>query len=138
MYDKYEELINYLIIGVITTIISLSVYYLCVFTILNPNNPILLQIANILSWVSGLIFAYIANRKIVFKSKEKNIAKELTKFTIGRISTLLIDMLIMFISVTLLNLNDKIMKIISNIVIIVLNYILSKFIVFKKGDGGLL
>ena len=132
IYLKYEEIINYFIIGVLTTLISLIVYYICVFTFLNPEKAFELQFANILSWTIGVIFAYITNRKFVFKSKNKNILQECGKFAISRIMTLIIDMLFMHITVTRLSLNDKIMKIISNVIIIILNYILSKLIVFNK------
>ena len=132
IYLKYKEIINYLIFGVLTTVVSLLTYYLLVYTILNPNNPIELQIANIISWITCVTFAYITNRKYVFNSKDKNIIKEIIKFYSSRLSTLFIDMLIMFIFVTKLNFNDKIIKIIVQIIIIILNYILSKLLVFKN------
>ena len=132
LYKKYEEIINYLVIGVLTTFVTLIAYYICVYTFLDPNKTIELQIANVLSWIVGVTFAYITNRKIVFKSNEKNIKKELSKFIIGRLTTLFTDMLFMFITVSTLNLNDKIMKIISNIIVIILNYIISKFMIFKR------
>ncbi len=75
IYKKYEEIINYLIIGVLSTIVSLATYYILVYTVLDPKNAIELQIANIVSWVFAATFAYVANRKIVFKSKDKNINK---------------------------------------------------------------
>ena len=129
---KYKEIINYLIFGVLTTLVSLLTYYLLVYTILNPNKPLELQIANIISWITCVTFAYITNRKYVFNSKDKNIIKEIIKFYSSRLSTLFIDMLIMFIFVTKLNFNDKIIKIIVQIIIIILNYILSKLLVFKN------
>ena len=70
-----REIIMYLIFGVLTTVVSLAVYYLLIFTVLNPENAIQLQIANILSWVAGVAFAYITNRKYVFESNEKNKVK---------------------------------------------------------------
>ena len=72
MLKKYKEVISYLIFGVLTTVVSLAVYYLSVFTFLNPNNAFELQIANIISWIVGVCFAYFTNRKYVFESKEKN------------------------------------------------------------------
>ena len=134
LYYKYKEIINYLIFGFITTIISLTVYYISVYTFLNPNDKIQLQIANILSWIFGVITAYITNRKYVFSSKNKSITKEISKFVIARISTLLIDMLLMYILVSNLNYNDKIIKPIVSIIVIVLNYIFSKLIVFKNKE----
>lgn len=132
LYSKYEELINYLFIGGCTTLISLFVYYLCVFTIFNPENSILLQCANVLSWIIAVAFAYIANRKFVFKSQNENVKNEVSKFLSARIVTLLIDMIFMWLTVSVLHFNDKIMKILSNIIIIVLNYIFSKLYVFVK------
>ena len=132
IYLKYKEIINYLIIGALTTLVSLLIYYSLTLTILNPDNALDLQIANVISWIGAVIFAYFTNRKYVFESKNKGMS-EIIKFFLSRFGTLLIDMGIMYIFVTKLNFNDKIMKIISQIVVIVLNYILSKFIVFK-GD----
>ena len=60
-----KEVIMYLIFGVLTTVVSLIVYYGLIFTLLNPENAIQLQIANILSWIAGVAFAYITNRKFV-------------------------------------------------------------------------
>ena len=132
LYLKYEEIINYLFIGGCTTLISLLVYYLCVFTVFDPDKPLLLQCANILSWIIAVAFAYIANRKVVFKSKNKNVKGEVSKFLGARIVALLIDMLFMWLTVSVLHLNDKIMKIVSNVIIIILNYIFSKLFVFVK------
>lgn len=134
IYKKNEEIINYLIIGFSTTLISLIVYYLCVYTIFNPKNPILLQCANIISWIVSVTFAYFTNRSIVFKSKNKNKFKESVKFYASRIVTLLIDMLFMYITVSIFLLNDKIMKILANIIVIILNYLISKFLVFVKNE----
>ena len=134
IYKKYKEIINYLIVGALTTVVSLIIYYVCVFTFLNPDNAIELQIANILSWIAGVTFAYFTNRKYVFKSENENKLQESAKFVSSRITTLLLDMLIMWLGVTLLGLNDKIIKIISQILVIIGNYVLSKLFVFKKAD----
>ncbi len=132
LYNKYREIINYLIFGFLTTIISLIVYYCLTFTIINPKDAIMLQVANILSWIAGVTFAYITNRKYVFNSKNTNIKKELVSFVSARVVTLILDMLIMGVFVTLLGFNDKIMKIISQVVVIVSNYVFSKLFVFKE------
>lgn len=130
--ENIKELIAYLIVGVSTTIVSLATYYLVTVTFLDPNNKIELQIANIISWIISVTFAYFTNRKYVFKSKEKDMLKEGSKFVASRISTLILDMLTMFIMVSLLGINDKIAKIVSQVLVIVGNYIISKFFVFKK------
>ena len=129
---RNREIISYLIIGVLTTIVSLISYYLLTITILSPNNPLELTIANIVSWIISVLFAYITNRKYVFQSKDKNILKEASKFTLSRVTTLIIDILLMFIFVSILHFNYKIIKLLVQIIIIILNYIFSKLLVFKK------
>lgn len=132
IYNRHKEIINYIIVGGLTTVVSLSVYYCCVMTFLDPNNSLQLQIANILSWVAAVIFAYFANRKFVFESKSSDILGESTSFMLSRVGTLLMDMGIMFLTVTIYGINDKIAKLIVQIVVTVGNYMLSKFWVFNK------
>lgn len=127
-----REVIMYLVFGVLTTMITLAVYYGLMFTVLNPDNAIQLQIANVISWIVGVIFAYITNRKYVFESKEKQQLKEASKFVASRLGTLLLDMLVMFIGVTLLKGNDKLVKLISQVLVVISNYLLSKLFVFNK------
>lgn len=136
LFNKYKEIIMYLIFGVLTTVISLIVYYALTYTILNPNNSIYLQIANILSWIAGVLFAYFTNRKYVFESKNENKLKEFISFVGARVTTLILDMLIMGVGVSLLHGNDKILKLISQVLVIVGNYVLSKLIVFKKKNNN--
>lgn len=135
IYLKYKEIINYVIVGVLTTLVSLLSYYGLVLTILNPDVSWQLQLANIISWLISVTFAYITNRKYVFESKNNKILKEASKFYGARVLTLLLDMLFMYITVTIFKFNDKIMKILSNIIVLILNYILSKLFVFIKKDG---
>lgn len=132
LFQKYREIIMYLIFGVLTTVVSLVVYYLLVYTILNPNQPVQLQVANILSWIASVTFAYVTNRSFVFQSKSKNKWKEASSFFLSRVVTLVMDMAIMFVGVTILHGNDKILKLISQVVVIVSNYVFSKLFVFKK------
>lgn len=127
-----KEVILYVVFGVLTTVVSLVTYYICVGTFLNAENAIQLQIANIIAWIVSVAFAYITNRKFVFESTNKNKLSEATKFVTSRIATLLMDMFIMFLGVTLLKLNDGIIKIISQVIVIVANYVFSKIFVFKK------
>jgi putative flippase GtrA len=135
LYLKYKEIINYLIVGVLTTVVSLAVYYFSVFTFLNPENSIELQIANIISWIAGVAFAYFTNRKYVFESEEQNKLKEASKFVLARVVTLIMDMVIMYLGVTLFKFNDKIVKLVSQVIIIVSNYVFSKLFVFKSKKG---
>lgn len=136
IYFKYKEVINYLIFGVLTTIVSLAVKYLLLFTIFDASNAIELQVAVIISWIAACLFAYITNRIWVFESKSKEIIKEMIKFFVARLSTLGLEMLIMFIFVTVLGLNSDIWVIVwtlvSQVLVIIGNYILSKLIVFKN------
>lgn len=138
LYKKYKEIINYLIFGVLTTLVNIAVKYLLLFTILKADNPIELQIAIIISWTLAVLFAYFTNRSIVFESKNKNKIKEFINFIIARISTLLLEMLIMWFFVTFLKLDSNlwviIFTLISQAMVIVGNYILSKLFVFKKTD----
>ena len=106
LYLKYKEIINYLIFGVLTTIVSLATKYLLLFTILDASNGAELQIAVIISWMLACLFAYITNRIWVFESKDKNIIVEMIKFFGARLATLGMEMLIMFIFVTALGLNS--------------------------------
>lgn len=132
LYEKYKEIINYLIVGVLTTVVSLGVYYACVYTVMDPNQPLQLQIANVISWVAAVTFAYFTNRRYVFESKNKNRLGEAAAFYGARVATLLMDMACMFLMVTLAGLNDKIAKLVVQVVVTVANYVLSKFLVFRK------
>ena len=132
IYHKNEEIWNYLIVGGLTTLVALGTYYACVLTVLDPTNGIELQIANVVSWAVAVIFAYFANRIFVFKSKEKKYLKEVSSFVSSRIVTLVVEMAIMFVFVTVLHLNDKLMKLVVQVIITILNYIFSKLFVFKK------
>lgn len=132
IYYKNPEIWNYIIVGLLTTVVSLVTYFIVTRTILNPNNPFELQIANIISWIFAVAFAYFANRVYVFNSKNKNIGLELIKFVGTRIASLLMDMFCMFMIVTVFSLSDVIGKIVSQVVVTIANYVLSKLFVFKK------
>ena len=138
IYLKHKEVINYLIFGALTTLVSLIVKYLLLFTILDAANALELQIAVIISWILACLFAYITNRKFVFESKSKKIIKEMTKFFTARLSTLGLEMLIMFIFVTALGLNSNswviVWTLVAQIAVIIANYILSKLLVFKDKE----
>lgn len=133
IYKKNEEIWNYLVVGGLTTLVSILAYIIVTRTqILDVNDPIQLQVANIVKWVAGVLFAYFTNRKFVFKSKNDNMLQEFITFTSSRVITLLMDMAIMGILVTWLGIYDLIATVFSMIVQIVGNYVLSKFFVFKK------
>ena len=131
IYHKNEELWNYLIVGGLTTVVSLVSKWL-LWLVLDPKDKMLLQISIILSWVITVLFAYIANRLFVFKSKNKNIIKEMSSFFGARLLTLGMEMLIMWFFVSYLKLNEYVFTIIAQVLILVANYIFSKIFVFKK------
>ena len=134
LYKKYKEIINYLIIGVLTTVVSLVTFYIVRILFLTNDTQLDIQISNIISWFFAVLFAFITNKKYVFESKKKgkkNLA-EMIKFYLSRISTLLIDMGVMWLLTAPLNINDKISKILVQFIIVILNYVLSKIFVFKK------
>lgn len=138
LYKKYQEIINYLIVGGLTTLVGVGSKLLLLFTILDQTNGFELQVAEILSWVLAVTFAYVANRVFVFhsKTKGKKCVKEVFDFFKGRILTQVIQMFIMWFFVTLLKLNTNLWVIIFTLICqvmqIVLNYFISKFMVFKK------
>ena len=136
LYDKYEEIIKYIIIGVITTIIGVGSKWLLLFTVFSADNSVQLQAAIIISWILAVAFAYIANRIVVFKSKNDKIMKEIFSFVSARIITLLLEMVLMWLFVTLLKMNSDlevmIITLIVQFLVLVLNYVFSKLFVFKK------
>ena len=134
MYKKYKEIINYLIIGGLTTVVSLISFYLVRILIFTKDTQLDIQISNIISWFFAVLFAFITNKKYVFESKTTGTKKikEMIKFYLSRLTTLIIDMVTMWILTAPLNINDKVSKIIVQFIIVVLNYVFSKLFVFKK------
>lgn len=128
----FWEVVRYTVVGAITTVVSLGSYFLCVMTFLNPADPVQLQAANVISWVCAVSFAYVSNRRIVFRSSEKRMVVEAGKFFAARISTLLIDMGCMAVFVSVMGWSDKISKLAVQVIVFSLNYLLSKFLVFRK------
>ena len=136
IYYKNPEIWNYLIVGVLTTVVSLAIKWGLLFTILDVKNGFQVQVAVITSWIGAVIFAYITNRIFVFKSKSKNYLKEISSFVLGRVATLLMEMFIMWFFVTLLKLNSDtwvlIFTLVFQVLVTLFNYILLKLFVFKK------
>lgn len=135
LYKKYKEIINYIIVGGLTTVVSMGIFYGSTWTFLDGNDAIELQIANVISWVGAVVFSYFANRIFVFESKEQNILKEFVAFISSRLLTLLLDMGTMFVLATLLQINYNISKIVAMVIVTVGNYVIGKFLVFKKKDN---
>lgn len=134
LYKKYKEIINYLIVGGLTTVVSMAIFYGSTWTFLDGNDAFELQVANVLSWIGAVIFSYFANRVFVFESKEKNILKEFSAFVSSRVLTLLLDMGTMFVLSTLLHINYNFSKIVAMVLVTVGNYVISKVFVFKKKE----
>lgn len=122
---KYDEIIRYIIAGILTTIVSIASYNLL------RNINIDYKICTILSWILAVIFAYFINKLFVFKSQKNNI-KEFINFILARLLSLFIEFIFMIIMVDLISINDRIAKLIVQFIVLVLNYVFSKFFVFKK------
>ena len=134
---KYPELLRYVFFGALTTAVSLGVYFLCTGTFLDPKDPLQLQLANVLSWIAAVSFAYVTNRRFVFGSRNRNVLKEAAAFFLSRLGTLGVDMGLMFLGCTVLKLDDRLMKLFVQAVILAANYLLSKFLVFRAGGERL-
>lgn len=127
---KYKFIILYGIFGVLTTVINIGVYGV-LYSGLGVSNVI----SNVIAWIISVLFAFITNKLWVFESKSFNFklfVKELGSFTICRVATGVLDLGIMFVGVDLLKGPAIILKIASNIIVIILNYVMSKIFVFKK------
>ncbi|AXU28880.1 TPA: GtrA family protein [Clostridioides difficile] len=130
IFKKHKETILYLFFGTLTTFVNIISYLF--FTRVVSLNFI---IANILAWILAVLFAYFTNKFFVFESKVIEIAflfKEFLSFVSFRLFSGITEMLIMYIMIDLLFINDIIVKVFTNIIVIVLNYVFSKMIIFKK------
>lgn len=136
LMKKYEEIISYLIFGVLTTVVSFITYFLFTRLIFTGGTQLNIQISNVLSWICAVSFAYITNRTFVFKSKNtgKELIKEISSFVGARVFSLVVDMVCMFVLIEWIHLNDIIAKLIVQVIVVVMNYVLSKLFIFKKKD----
>lgn len=130
---KYKELILYVFFGALTTLVNWGMYWL-----LNDVVHIHYLWATAIAYISSVLFAYVTNRIWVFESKVrgvKGILTEMGKFFLSRGATFLLDLLCMYIGVDLLRVNDKLMKLLSNVIVIVVNFVLSKVFIFRKNES---
>ena len=150
-----KEIITYIFFGVLTTVVNLITFYVFkrifisigwdgIFNSIIPEGSALQKIfvggtdyldANFIAWVVGVIFAFVTNKLWVFDSKSWSpsvAGKEFTGFMGARLFSFVIETVAMFILVTLLSVNDFISKIIVGVIVIILNYIFSKLLIFKK------
>lgn len=130
-YTKYKEQILYLIFGVLTTLLSIFIFY-----ILNSVFFINELVANVVAWVLCVAFAFFTNRIWVFKQNDndKKILYQIILFYLGRLSTLGIEEGILAIFAIWLKYDSLTVKIVSQVIVIVLNYIISKLIVFRNNN----
>lgn len=135
LYLEYKEIINYLIFGGLSTVVNFASYFIAAR---------LLKIDEVassaISWFCAVLFAYITNRLFVFENKsntKKGILKEIISFFAFRVlSGILCDVGTFALMVKVFNINDIISKIVTQIMVIIVNYIFSKFIIFKKQEAA--
>lgn len=130
MIEKYKDIIPYAIFGVLTTLVNIVAYWLFA-------HPLRLSVmpSTVMAWICSVLFAYITNRKWVFHSEAMGsaaILKEMISFFACRLLTGVVDWLCMLIFVDLLYWNDMVIKIGANVLVIILNYVASKLVIFKK------
>lgn len=138
LYTKYKEMILYLIFGVLTTALNYILYFIFAVSL-----GIHYEISNCIAWIAGVIFAFFTNRSIVFNSQAKGFKKkfiEAAEFVAARLFSLVAEMIILWFFIDILplcpneNWNSLIAKFIGAVVVVILNYIASKFVIFKKDN----
>lgn len=128
--QKNWDVLSYLIFGVLTTVVNYAVY-LPVYNLLHLSAAV----SNILSWVVAVAFAYLTNKPFVFQSHDwsrKTVVPELTKFVSCRIASGAMETGILFLTVDLLHWNGNVWKLVTQVLVVVLNYVASKLLVFRK------
>ncbi len=134
LYLKYKEIINYLIFGVLTTVVNIVTY--AIFARLFHVDEV---VSNIIAQIISILFAYVTNKIYVFESKTtniKDILRELVSFFGCRIFTAVLDTLLFALMVKVMGINDLIAKCVTQVIVIVLNYVFSKILIFRKKDDG--
>jgi putative flippase GtrA len=129
VYKKYKEGLLYLFFGFLTFAVSIGTY--AIFSVMLSINEL---IANVFSWILAVFFAFFTNQKWVFKCKANSIReffKQMRSFFTGRVITLIIEEIILFTFITCMDFNHMIVKLIAQVVIIILNYVISKLLVFR-------
>ena len=130
LVEKYWDILSYLFFGVCTTIVNYIIYLPC-YNLLHLSATV----SNILAWIVAVAFAYLTNKPFVFKSNDwsrQTVIPELTKFIGCRIGSGALETIILFLAVDMLGWNGNIWKLITQIMVVVLNYIGSKLLVFTK------
>lgn len=130
LIGKYYDILAYLFFGVLTTVVNYIVYLPC-YNLLHISAAA----SNVIAWTAAVVFAYLTNKPFVFKSHDwssKTVVPELTKFVGSRILSGALETVFIFVTVDLLLWNGNIMKLITSVLVVILNYIASKLLVFKK------
>lgn len=133
-WGRYRELILYVFFGGCTTLINIVVYFICRQWFSMAVVP-----ADVAAWVLAVVFAYVTNKLFVFESKSwcpRLIIKEAAEFFTARVVSLGVDVVLLYVIVEVLGWWELPMKIIANVVVIVINYIFSKWIIFRKDAAG--
>ena len=130
LMKKHKSFIAYGVFGVFTTIVNIVTYNIC-YNNLGISNTL----SNIAAWILAVTFAYLTNKVWVFDSKSwkwEVLRREVPAFISCRLATGVLDIVIMFICVDIMGLHALLMKVISNVLVIILNYVFSKLVIFKK------
>lgn len=130
LWDKYRNVINYLFFGVLTTVVNVVVYSCC-YDVAKFSN----LLSTLIAWVVAVLVAFVTNKLFVFESKSwivTVVVKEVVDFTICRVGTGVIEMGMMWLFVDMLAFSGTMMKIITNVIVIILNYVASKFWIFVQ------
>ena len=133
-YTKYKEVLMYLLFGGLTTLVSVGV-----FALFNSRFGLNEHISNVISWLTAVLFAFVTNRIWVFPTKTKGFAAfilQMAKFYGGRLFTLGVEELMLFVFVTKLQINAVLIKLIAQVVVVILNFVISKLFVFKKNKNS--
>lgn len=129
LFQNYKDVIPYLFFGVCTTFVNVIIYWGTAHLM-----KVDVMISAFIAWGMAVIFAYITNRRWVFHSSSfgiKDTIREIISFFVFRLATGIVDLLCMYIFVDILNFNDVIIKIVANILVITLNYLASKLVIFR-------
>ena len=133
---KYRELIVYIIVGGITTVINWGVSFLLDAFVFDSSVPLQNTIINVIAWFVAVVASFPMNRKWVFQSKNPNWLGEFFGFTASRLTTLGIEELVMLLCVNVFGISFRISKVfIASVIVIILNYVFSKILVFRKGQS---
>jgi putative flippase GtrA len=130
LIHKYSDIVSYLFFGALTTVVNYVVYLPC-YNMLHFSAAV----SNVIAWVVAVAFAYLTNKPFVFKSHDwsmKTVGPELTKFVGCRIGSGLLETAIIFVTVDCLNWNGNIWKLVTSVLVVILNYVASKLLVFRK------